>query len=56
MKDAVDGVKNFGKTTREEMEIAKQLEKERAELIIFERDANHKWRLKIWLRLTFNIV
>ena len=40
MKDAVDGVKNFGKTTREEMEIAKQLEKERAELIIFERDAN----------------
>jgi hypothetical protein len=40
MKDAVDGVKNFGKTTKEEMEMAKKLEKERAELIIFERDAN----------------
>ena len=40
IKDAIDGVKNFGKTTREEMEIAKNLEKERAELIIFERDAN----------------
>ncbi len=40
IKDAIDGVKNFGQTTREEMEMAKNLEKERAELIIFERDAN----------------
>ena len=40
INDAIDGVKNFGKTTREEMQMAKDLEKERAELIIFEREAN----------------
>ena len=40
IKDAIDGVKNFGETTKEEMEMARNLEKERAELIIFERDAN----------------
>tara|TARA_R100000655_G_scaffold1100_2_gene4376 strand:- start:180 stop:1775 length:1596 start_codon:yes stop_codon:yes gene_type:complete len=40
IKDAIDGVKNFGKTTQEEMKMAKNLEKERAALIIFERDAN----------------
>jgi hypothetical protein len=40
LNDAIEGVKNFGETTKEEMEMAKKLEKERAELIIFERDAN----------------
>jgi len=40
IKDAIDGVKNFGKTTKEEMAMAKALEKERAELLIFQRDAN----------------
>lgn len=40
IKDAIDGVKNFGEATREEMEMAKNLEKERAELLIFQREAN----------------
>ena len=39
IKDAVDGVKNFGKTTKEEMTQAQELEKDRFNLIKLEREA-----------------
>jgi len=39
LKEATDGVKNFGETTRREMQVAIQLEKDRLSLQKFEREA-----------------